>query len=239
MGQRHQAFIIRRTSKGTVYTVVSLHHQWLYGRGPLVYTAAFCKALAASKTEAAAAIEEFEATATDDDLEDPSSGKVPFVDELFLSSFEAKRFEELSDPHDGDNNDGVTIIDITDLLKPRYCFVNIGHLEGKFGSMVPVNLPLSKKMYVRSYYPQAEFLYSSDPDSGNGQDSKVEASVLEAITGLVDYEVLSIDDLKEAWPEADWKIGKKDQSAFGKWLDKEAKLLAKKQRKKSGKCIIV
>ncbi|KAJ3002038.1 UNVERIFIED_CONTAM: hypothetical protein HDU68_006511, partial [Siphonaria sp. JEL0065] len=115
MGQRHQAFIIRRTRKGTVYTVVSLHHQWLYGRGPLFSTAAFCKSLVASKAEASAAIEAFEATATNDALASPSPGKAPFIDELFAKTFSTYSLEELSDPHDGDNNDGVTIIDISNL----------------------------------------------------------------------------------------------------------------------------
>ncbi|KAJ3021592.1 UNVERIFIED_CONTAM: hypothetical protein HDU68_009544 [Siphonaria sp. JEL0065] len=222
MGQRHQAFAIRRTRKGAVYTVVCIHHQCLYGRGPLFRTAAFCKALAASKTEAAAAIEAFEATATDYDLDDTSYSKVPFINKLFLSIFDANSTYALSDPHYGNNNDGVTIIDISNLESPRYCFVNIGHLEGQFGSSVPVNLPLSGEMYVRSYYPQAEFI--SKPDLAN------EETVVRAISRLANYEVLSIGDLKEAWPHAEWKIGKKDKSAFGKWLDKEAKSLATRHR---------
>lgn len=43
-----------------------------------------------------------------------------------------------------DNNNGISIIDITDPLNPSYCFVD-GSLEGE--------TPLNASDYVRAYYP--------------------------------------------------------------------------------------
>ncbi|KAI9324986.1 hypothetical protein BDR26DRAFT_790788, partial [Obelidium mucronatum] len=199
MGQRHQAFLIRRFRTGKVYTVASLHHQWLYGRGPLTATAAFCRSLAASSTEVTAALLAFEATASPKDIEEFSAGKVPFIDLLFTTAFGSMSLKELQDPHDGDNNDGVSIIDISDIRNPRYCFVNIHHIEGCMGDAVPVNLPLSAEMYVRAYYPQLDLLAQFN-SSKLKNNTIVEEYVLKAIEGLAPYKMLTLDDLEEAWP---------------------------------------
>ncbi|KAI9339976.1 hypothetical protein BDR26DRAFT_861912 [Obelidium mucronatum] len=140
-------------------------------------------------------------------------------------------FEELDDPHDGANNDGVSIIDISDIKNPRYCFLNIEHLEGLLGEAVPVNLPLSAEMYVRSYYPQLHFmeLYASNRES----NASVEDEVVKAIEGLAPYKVLSLADLKETWPRSDWRKYKprnEDLAEFTKWLKSQAKTLDESRR---------
>ncbi|KAI9325001.1 hypothetical protein BDR26DRAFT_880238 [Obelidium mucronatum] len=240
MGQRHQAFLIRRFRTGKVYSVASLYHQWLYGRGPLTATAAFCRSLAASSTEATAALLAFEATASPKDIEGFSVGKVPFIDLLFITAFGvhgvmSPELITVAGPHFCDNNDGVSIIDISDIGNPRYCFVNIDHLEGCLGAAVPVNLPLSAEMYVRAYYPQLDLLAQFDPLKAQ-TNADTEEYVLRAIEGLAPYKMLSLDDLKEAWPYADWKSSVPAISelsnigfVFKEWLDTQAKAIKEQE----------
>lgn len=57
----------------------------------------------------------------------------------------------------GDNNSGITIIDITDLDDVRYCFVDCHGMESE--RQVPLHTPLSGMDYALAYYdPQRRFV---------------------------------------------------------------------------------
>ncbi|KAF8487935.1 hypothetical protein JB92DRAFT_2661113, partial [Gautieria morchelliformis] len=55
-------------------------------------------------------------------------------------------------PFMADYDDGVTVIDITDLSSPAYCFVSLRGLEAA-KVRVPLSIPLTAETYVRAYYP--------------------------------------------------------------------------------------
>jgi hypothetical protein len=103
----------------------------------------------------------------------------------------------LSDPA-ADNNDGISVIDITNPISPAYCFV----LDGR--------IPISAEDYVRNYYPE--------PDASEMMDERIrltEESVLETISLLGEQKVMTWDMLVEAWP-AEYESSAQEASQSGK-----------------------
>ncbi|KAF5338855.1 hypothetical protein D9758_015579 [Tetrapyrgos nigripes] len=80
----------------------------------------------------------------------------------------------------GDNNDGITIIDVTDPADPAYCFVSS-----------PGSGPIDMKGYAGCYYDLKEEDDSLEP---------VEDYVLEAVRALEGVRVITSGMLAEAWP---------------------------------------
>lgn len=72
-------------------------------------------------------------------------------------------YQSYDTPTEGDNNDGVTVIDLTDTTQPKYCLLNIGHLEGKNYNLerAPLHKPLTALEYAWNY-DDAEDM--NDPD---------------------------------------------------------------------------
>ena len=95
-----------------------------------------------------------------------------------------------------DNNDGITVIDVTDPESPAYCFVALLRgLECDDRSNVPVLTPLSATQYVRAYYPKHK------DDSELPDDSEdLEKSVLDALRPFESVRMVTVDMLAEAWP---------------------------------------
>jgi hypothetical protein len=92
----------------------------------------------------------------------------------------------LSDPIP-DNNDGISIIDITNPTSPAYCFVFLGE-----------RIPLSAEDYVRKYFPEPD---PSEVSEMTDEDIRfTEESVLETIAMLKGQTVMTWDMLVEAWP---------------------------------------
>lgn len=148
MGQRHQVYIIKNNK-----CVAALHHQWLYGRGPLTNLASLLDCLKTGDSPNKA-------------LENA------YKDGIILT-------KEEFDPEGADNNDGITVVDITDSSDFKYCFMNIDHLEGEIEP--PKFVPLSAKEYVQCYYPEL------GPEE------------LRAIRGLKDYNLIATDTIKATW----------------------------------------
>lgn len=148
MGQRHQVYIIKNKK-----CVAALHHQWLYGRAPLLRLAALLTLL--KSKEAKEALD------------------IAYSDGIILDKNEF-------DPIGADNNDGITIVDITDPYNMKYCFMNIDHLEGEYDP--PVFVPLSAKDYVQAYYPDLTI------------------DELKAIHPLKSYTLLDMNTITKTWP---------------------------------------
>src|SRR5438552_2701218 len=83
---------------------------------------------------------------------------------------------------DIDNNDGISVIDVTDPLAPSYCFVSVN------GNRVP----LSAIEYVRMYYPV--------PTLGYKPRRMKDDIVLAAIRLLDGVPMISLSMLAECWP---------------------------------------
>ncbi|EEB95884.1 hypothetical protein MPER_05078, partial [Moniliophthora perniciosa FA553] len=96
---------------------------------------------------------------------------------------------------DFDNDDGITVIDITDLMNPGFCHV----IEDE---------SLTPERYVRRYYyiPSKESMTVLEGDSNDVKEEKrrkalVEEDVLSHIASLEGVRLLSRDVLAEVWPE--------------------------------------
>ncbi|KIY67804.1 hypothetical protein CYLTODRAFT_490290 [Cylindrobasidium torrendii FP15055 ss-10] len=213
MGQRHQAFAIAKVvphGGGRAYyrCVAAWHHQWCYGRLPLHAANQFCQLLR-QQDNASIVLHEIAAIngkygrygkkpeivetpcmylawllgqAWNIDLDIEAQGRPYFSG----TSFDNALLPASTSSGDEDNNDGITIVDVTDPTHPSYCFVAPGYIEAV--EEVDNWVPLSAEEYVRAYYPAGKL------------DPKVEEDVVQTIARLDGTPVLSINALAEAWP---------------------------------------
>ncbi|KAG6823073.1 hypothetical protein H0H92_011490, partial [Tricholoma furcatifolium] len=152
MGQRHQAFLIakivpRGETTAKYRCVVANHHEWCFGMMPLRATRRFLTLL--KKPEHAQIIRE-ELRALDGKYgrwrQEPPVPAIaaPFSWFLLTTSFNVNFNPSDNDPipsnahlnlnanmgsAEGGDNNGITVIDITEPTNPAYCFVNGAHFE--------------------------------------------------------------------------------------------------------------
>ncbi|EEY24028.1 predicted protein [Verticillium alfalfae VaMs.102] len=146
MGQRHQLFVIARV--GNYYRpLAAIHHQWLYGVSALRSCRRLLRIFSdpsnriALKHELYLAVDFFQKRgpppSDPPECEDPERTACPFP---FITTylavgaaydFDLGRVDTIHELafdtgfDQGDNNDGITVLDITDLVDVRYCFVNL------------------------------------------------------------------------------------------------------------------
>ncbi|KAG6823044.1 hypothetical protein H0H92_011600, partial [Tricholoma furcatifolium] len=209
MGQRHQAFLIakivpRGETTAKYRCVVANHHEWCFGMMPLRATRRFLTLL--KKPEHAQIIRE-ELRALDGKYgrwrQEPPVPAIaaPFSWFLLTTSFNVNFNPSDNDPipsnahlnlnanmgsAEGGDNNGITVIDITEPTNPAYCFVNGAR-------------PLSVTEYARGYYPESEA----------EEDFELEELVLHAIAALKDERMATLQMLSEAWP-AEYKVNQGD-----------------------------
>lgn len=147
MGQRHQLFIIARLGKH-YRSLAAVHHQWLYGVSALRACLRLLRIFSDPSNRLALKHELDLAAAFYKNRPPPPSQPAKYQNaENTICPFpfiltclavgvsydsetgRAHTIHELR--HDmgydqGDNNDGITVLDITDLDNVRYCFVNLG-----------------------------------------------------------------------------------------------------------------
>lgn len=219
MGQRHQAFVIARirphgdrsTTSPQYRCIAAFHHQWCYGRLPLHATNRFISQIK-HRDNAPIVLAEIAAIqgqygrwrkepripqvpcpyiafllATNwcVDLEDPQEAYISGV-----SFSNAILFADMGSAQ-GDNNDGISIIDVTDPYAPSYCFVASGSRR-----------PLTAEQYVRLYYDKYAIPSNLETEETEEQKNKrlVEEDVQATIALLDDYKLLDLQMLAEAWP---------------------------------------
>ncbi|KAM0645678.1 hypothetical protein ACHAO3_009222 [Verticillium nonalfalfae] len=154
MGQRHQLFVIARV--GNYYRpLAAIHHQWLYGVSALRSCRRLLRIFSdpsnriALKHELYLAVDFFQKRgpppSDPPECEDPERTACPFP---FITTylavgaaydFDLGRVDTIHELafdtgfDQGDNNDGITVLDITDLVDVRYCFVNLfEYLKGYY-----------------------------------------------------------------------------------------------------------
>ncbi|KAJ2926097.1 hypothetical protein H1R20_g10998, partial [Candolleomyces eurysporus] len=208
MGQRHQIFVVARVSvapgKPRQYRcIAALHHQWCYGKLPLYAINSFKRL--ARVPENAALIEEELATYHERKKFLPGR-PCPYTSYLTESAFSVDLVRE-SGPYssgvlildadmgsrDGDNNDGITILDVTTPRNPAYCLVSIYGLEVEV-DIQPTMTPLTAAQYLRSYYP------IDNPREYDAEDMEQERYNLGAIANLDDMPLIPITTLAKVWP---------------------------------------
>ena len=178
---KHDVTEKMKTAFGTdKYTVLAFHNQWLYGRSALrhclnLLTHAFQldKKEKDSKSGFGAYGSPLTYNGINSKFADPEkwvdaiafimnylAEKTEFNDAGFLGSFYLG-FDEPVMREDftmGDNNDGITIIDV---VENKYCFMNISTYKRESGDLaysasdLPYLKPVSAHDYVRAYYGES------------------------------------------------------------------------------------
>ncbi|KPM39230.1 hypothetical protein AK830_g7357 [Neonectria ditissima] len=214
MGQRHQLFVIARL--GNHYRpLAAIHHQWLYGVSALrscrrllrIFSDASNRTALKHELHLAAGFfkDRGPPPAQPPEYEDPEKqpclfpfittclavgtgydgdlGRVHTVHELAYDT----GFDQ------GDNNDGITVIDISDLDDVRYCFVNV--FENDYDSDAApspgVCTPLTGRQYVGGYYNESDDMWQAN---------------VHIIEALDKAPLVEVGALAGTWPWGDWTI---------------------------------
>ena len=95
-----------------------------------------------------------------------------------------------------DNNDGITVIDVTDPEAPAYCFVSIcGLSKSDDTSNIKNMTSLSATRYLRSYYPKIKM---DDSETLDQREIMFEQSILTTLRPFESVHMITIDMLAEA-----------------------------------------
>ncbi|VDC07162.1 unnamed protein product [Peniophora sp. CBMAI 1063] len=244
MGQRHQVYVIARVRRKDETTghrrcVAAYHHQWCYGRTALQLLSRFLKLI--SQPDNAQMIRREIANVQGNWGEVPAPPAYaprsredyvpcPFIayllqlswnvnlddDPVYVAgtTFSNAVLDARMETSQGDNNDGITVIDVTDPANPSYCFNAIG------------GPPLTAEQYVRQYYPQTVDLATIDESvledkEGLSDDVATERMVMQTISALEAVPLMSIDLLVEAWPR-EYTRARKKMVAAGTYVPSDA-----------------
>ncbi|KAH7924944.1 hypothetical protein BV22DRAFT_1065925 [Leucogyrophana mollusca] len=205
MGQRHQIYVVARIRPAgggppAYRCVVALHDQVCYGTLPLKSARRF---LALIKQRDNAAIVERELRNLDGKYEPKArlpKSPCAFLNFLTMTSWST----DLEDPTDayaklymfpplvlncnmrpsyGDNNDGITVLDITDPTSPAYCFASV------------CGPPVSAEEYVSRYYP-----VPSPEELEDKRFKEEEDMLLKVIADLDGEKMVDFSTLIATWP---------------------------------------
>ncbi|KAH9884768.1 hypothetical protein F4778DRAFT_762544 [Xylariomycetidae sp. FL2044] len=219
MGQRHQLFVIARI--GNRYrSLAAIHRQWLYNKGAYAVCTRLSEifqetanhpllhhemTLAAALTEA-----DWNAEASPSSFATP---KFPFIASCLLlgTSFDPDKgvatqahLLPFNTPYDGgDNNDGVTILDITNPAKVRHAFVFPGTAFEHISRLPELcNIPLTGDEYCELYSEENSEEISEDGRATNSVEQTLVR--LQALASPETAAELLIDEdtLRSAWPRS-------------------------------------
>ncbi|KAF8318308.1 uncharacterized protein EI90DRAFT_113459 [Cantharellus anzutake] len=197
MGQRHQLYVVARIG-GAYRRIVGLHHQWYYGKAALEGAVRFMKACQHPFNIHSILSELYH---VDLDSVPEDLNPCPFIASLLWGcisnrvtasapSLGCQNTDMISDK---DNNDGITVFDITDPSNPRYCFVSVSGLEAAIIDKCDAFVPLTGKTYGRAYYPSGQVPRTAG-------DRGWEQAVAAAIGSIKEFETIPYETLKLCWP---------------------------------------
>ncbi|CAG9976206.1 unnamed protein product [Clonostachys byssicola] len=214
MGQHHQLFVIAKAGRH-YRSLAAVHHQWLYGMTALRQCLQLLEIFGHSENRLALQQELRFAEAYYRNKGAPSQqppelqwadrGGIcpfPFITTcLMMGTSFNQELAQASAVHEepfgmgfdqGDNNDGITVIDITDLENVKYCFVNFTddyQQEGETHS--PLYQPLTGWQYVKTYYPEDDPMTQTHIHLPKTLDTKP---------------LINIATLAETWPWGKWEV---------------------------------
>ncbi|RSL58863.1 hypothetical protein CEP54_007598 [Fusarium duplospermum] len=222
MGQRHQLFVIARVGKH-YRSLAVVHHQWLYGTSALrsclrllhIFSDPGNRLALKHELDLAAAFFKSKPSPSEPDEHqdvEKTTCPFPFITTCLAigASYDPKTgqvqaIHELNydmEYDQGDNNDGITVIDITDLDHVRYCFVNFGSGDiyggdgdeevdenGVPSGKPPTETPLTGRQYLRGYYSESDELWQRNTEV---IDALEETPLVEEVT------------LARTWPLGGW-----------------------------------
>lgn len=228
MGQRHQVYLRIKDRKGKK-TVVGIHHQWLYGYTALAQLDNFLKYVTVQlKDEWNQKSPEHRYGYALSDLNDAQKilaaaysfnaeqgyfhGVHALTENEMTSDSQtnynsAEPGPECRDPRKGDNNDGITVIDLTG-SEPKVAFVSLYGIECNPTQRASIKAlsPMKPETYLRAYYPEYD---SKTPKDREGKllDGKHKAEALEhaeyvksLVKSLGAFKVLTKTELRAIFP---------------------------------------
>lgn len=198
MGQRHQIYV--RLPKKYYYpdnpnnrdeVTIGIHHQWLYGQRAILQLNQLLQFIDKRLSE---------------DKDDYMLKDVGSMQGLLESCYSLNALDGyyhnvcditdetdvIADPRNGDNNDGITVIDLSG-NKPTYCFVSLHGIEATKQPKAKLK-PISAEEYYRCYYPIG---HSKSNEMVPEFHVKSEACLQE----LRRFDVISLERLKKIFPE--------------------------------------
>ena len=202
MGKRHQIYIRvpeidygENNPNNRPERIIGFHHQWLYG-------ATACEVLFNFLTffEKHRENQEYNIFTSFRALEELDM-LCQFILSYYPDNAGFEGMHDISDtacienPHFGDNNDGITVIDISNINDPKYCFASLGFTNSSDLRMAEG--AYCAKDYLSSYYKEAVW---PEVQGRGGQD------IVSTMARLEKYPVISFDQLKEIFPK--WRENK-------------------------------
>ncbi|KAF2170708.1 hypothetical protein M409DRAFT_51705 [Zasmidium cellare ATCC 36951] len=193
MGQRHQLYVIAKAD-GRYRTLAALHKQWSYSIGAIARCQLVMQVFRANaslvkqeiqKAEKLDWQKEVEAEGVKGSLSEREMNLLfPFIATCLIVGAGDKWLLPITIvPTDGDNNDGITVLDITDPDMPRYAFVSlpVSEHDGSVQRMIPQDAI----EYLKIYRDREDPFTSEDEDIAKDV----------AASPLIDAETL-----QSAWP---------------------------------------
>ncbi|KAL8951517.1 MAG: hypothetical protein Q9222_002520 [Ikaeria aurantiellina] len=203
MGQRHQLFVIAKINS-RYRTLCAVHHQWLYGHTALKRCLDTLK-IFQDPTNRVPLQQEIIAAKNNEEVLWPEKLDYrdihihfPFIATCLTlgAGFGPEGYTHgvLIEPfhmrfNGGDNNNGITIFDITNLEHVRYCFVDFYGMESQH--QVQLMAPLSAHTYLASYYDL------DDPEN--------KEMMMPTVAGLQKFDLIHTSTLRDTWPEDEWQ----------------------------------
>lgn len=202
MGQRHQVYIRlpaidygKGNPNNRPTQVIGLHHQWLYGRTAIRLLANFFRALEAYKANHGGTLTYFPLGSASV-ARDGAEGMMQAIWSTDVAEgyyHNVHLFDgtdgETENPYRGDNNDGITVVDMADPLHPKYCLFTLEGIEAQ-GNPGPDQI-LSATDYALAYYP--------DMKDRKGND--MTAWVAPELAVVTSYPVMTRQELSAVFPK--------------------------------------
>ena len=207
MGQRHQIYVRlpkiyynKGNPNNKEARVIGFHHQWLYGWRA-------CRLLSNFLTFITNADEY---ALKDQDRLTNIAEKCYSIDVplSYDHSVHSLGVEETSDPRKGDNNNGITVIDLTGAV-PKYAFLSLHGMEcGGDGFEVqhPDDPDRSQDVSYKNFSPidsvhWIRLHYGNDWQAKFRMDGKNGLVAYEAVDNLKNYQLISTEELAEIFPK--------------------------------------
>lgn len=198
MGQRHQIYVVlpytfaqKKSYHSNEYVqsnIVAIHHQWLYSFLPITRVAQFARFYEKHvNTESTYGVF---LSRTSENPENAVAALISFHWEKGVySECHFLENEFAVNPLFADNNDGITIIDLREKGKFKYCFMFLNEWEGE----IPGMTPLSARGYLKAYF--------DDYDPSNPEWPQKEVIYIEAqIEKVESLPLLTLEEVKEIFP---------------------------------------
>lgn len=205
MGQRHQVYVRvpaklypdvngKPNCNNRPEKTIGIHHQWLFGKTAVRLLGNSLKFFKGQLGE---------------EYNEVNSAAQNMLEGLYSLDLETAYYNrvhkldaECSDPRTGDNNDGITVIDLSGPV-PSYCFVSLDGLECAQEAREGVQdlVPMSAQEYLLAYYPDYKW---------RGEVNKEhEAECRELLNRVEGFKVMSKARLYKIFPTLKPKTGKK------------------------------